>query len=1124
MNLYALNNAIGVLPRWLRQTLLVMRITTLILITTLLQVSASSFAQKITFAKRSATLKEIFKEIRTQTGYNVLYSDTKIDDDQTLSVNFNDTDLKEVLKVCTADLSLVYTIDDKNIIISKKEPTFLERVVDRWVSIDVRGRVTDAEGKSLPGASVKVKATGRMVSTDGKGEFFLRGVEEGAVLVVSFIGYLQRELRVEKELGNVALEMSDSKLDEVQVIAYGTTTRRLSTGNISTVKAEDIAKSPVQNPLLALQGRIPGIMIEQSTGYANSAVKVRIQGQNSIKKGNEPLYVIDGVPYVSQLLSAIDNNILGNNGTVVGGNPLSFINPNDIEGIDVLKDADATSIYGSRAANGAIIITTKKGKSGDTRINASIQNGWAQVSRKLDLLSTEQYLKMRREAKINDNSPIVANDQFGDVDLIYWPQTKQTDWQKELIGGTAKQFDASLSASGGTQNTQYLLSGAYHKETTVVPGNLGDQKGTFHFNVGSSSKNDRLKIVFSANYLFDQNKIPTADLTNEALLLAPNAPDLYSADGKLNWETVTSSSGAIFNTWNNPLIFTSRKYVSRSSNLISNLNIAYEILPGLIARSSFGYTTLQVKESSTTPIDILAAHVRTITQRGSKFADNNINSISIEPQLNYQNIIGPGKVELLLGTSIYQNNQNGKILRATGFNSDLILEDLKSASTITAESTTIVKYRYNALFARLNYNLQDKYILNFNARRDGSSRFGPENRFHNFGSVAAAWLFSNTEFVKTKMPILSFGKLRVSYGTTGNDQIDDYGYLSLYQATNDNGVPYQGIKGLQPRAHENPYLQWEETRKFQIGLDFSLFKDKIIAALNYNYNRSSNQLLNYSLPPSTGFESISANFPAVVQNKGYEVLLNSDILKGKKLNWSTGFNITVPKNKIVEFKDLASSIFANTYVIGKSINIQKLYEFAGVNPTTGIYQFINAEGSLVSRPVDPTDRIKLITPDPILYGGFTNSLTFNGLTLDFLFQFVKQKTRNSIALGNNTPGSMLNQPSILLNRWQDIDQHTAIQKVTSGGDINAVLGKLIYADGSDALWGDGSYVRLKNVSLSYQLSNLWQEKVHLKGALIYLQGQNLLTITNYNGLDPETKSSTVLPPLRVFTMGIQITL
>jgi len=395
---------LGIPPGYIYKILLIMRLTTVLLIATIMQVSAGSFAQKISLNERSAPLEKIFDKIRLQSGYDFLFNRELLKTAKPVDIKIKNADIEDALAICFKGQPFTYTLEEKTIVIKAKTPTFLERLADRWAAIDVHGRVVDQEGKPLAGATVKVKGTGKSVSTNGKGEFYLEKVEEeGAILVVSFIGYVSKEVGAAKEMGNVVLELSNSKLDEVQVIAYGETTRRLSTGNISSVTAEDIAKSPVSNPLLAIAGRVPGVFIEQATGVPGSGIKITIQGQNSIANGNDPFYVIDGVPYTSQLLHPL-NGIQGSSGMrfAAAGNPLSLINPLDIERIDVLKDGDATAIYGSKAANGAILITTKKGSAGKTKLNVNIQQGWSTIATKNKLMNTDQYLHMRRQAIIND--------------------------------------------------------------------------------------------------------------------------------------------------------------------------------------------------------------------------------------------------------------------------------------------------------------------------------------------------------------------------------------------------------------------------------------------------------------------------------------------------------------------------------------------------------------------------------------------------------------------------------------------------------------------------------------------------------------------------------------------------
>jgi len=1117
MNKYAFNQ--GMPYCWLPpKILLIMKLIIVMMTTCLMQVTAATFAQKLTYSKKGASLEEIFKEIKKQTGYNVLYSPEKVDDTKKIDVYFKEAALPEVLEKVVSGQALEYTINDKNISLKPKESTFLERLANRWASIDASGRVVDSENRPLPGASVKVKKTGKGVSTDKDGRFFLRGVEEGAVLVVSFIGYLPKEVNASTNMGNIVLEQSLSKLDEVQVIAYGTTTQRLSTGNVTTIKADVIEKQPVNNPLLALQGRVPGLFIEQATGFAGTGVKVRIQGTNSLANGNEPLYVVDGIPFPSQLIGGTGNNILNGSGvegfTSSNGSPLNYLNPSDIESIDILKDADATAIYGSRAANGAILITTKKGKAGEIRVNANLQAGLGKVGRRLDLMNRDQYLEMRNEALKNGG---LTTPRSTDYDLNgVWDNSHETDWQRELIGGTAKYRDLQTSVSGGNATTTFLVGAMYHKEGNVFPGNYENQKNSVHFNINSTSNNQRFKLQLSGSYLKDNNSLPQVDLTSSAMTLAPVAPSLFNAEGGLNWQP---GPGFVSTFTSNPMQYIYSKFNNKTSNLIANSTLSYQILPGFEVKSNFGYNNIGSKIISYKTSKAMIPEYG--IYRTSDFADIRMESWSVEPQLTYTKIVQKHKIDLLLGMTIQQKNQDATTINGGGFGSDQIMEDIKSATVLTPLSSINSRYKYHAVFARVNYNWQDKYILNLTGRRDGSSRFGSENRFHNFGAMGAAWIFSQEQLFARHFSFLSYGKLRASYGITGNDQIPDYQFLNLYDAVSAT-VPYQGAIGYRPTGLTNPFLQWEETRKLQFGLDLGFLKDRILFSGNYNRNLSSNQLQFFALPITTGFLGAQTNFPAKVENTGWELTLSSKNINKRSFQWSSSFNLTVPKNKLLEYPGYDFSGSYSEYLLGQSVNIHQFYHFLGIDPANSAYNFKSRSGNTITTINDPSNRYILINPDPKFYGGFQNTFVYKGIQLDVLFQFTKQTGRDYF-LGPNPAGLFVaganNQPVWQLDRWQKPGDEKNYPKYISSGST------LFYRNiksNSDAVWSDASYIKLKNLSLSCQLPQKWKSAAHLSSCKLYVQGQNLLTITNYKGLDPESKSSLSLPPLRVITIGVQV--
>jgi TonB-linked SusC/RagA family outer membrane protein len=1104
-------NKMGVPPGYARKFLLIMRLTTVILFITFMQVSAAGFAQQVTLNEHNASLESVLKKIRQQTGYDMIFDRQLVLKANPITVNVQDVSVEVALAKVVDGQVLDFTVADKTITIKQKERTLLDKIKAVLTpAIDVRGQVVDEQNNPMPGVTIKTKDESRLVITDKNGNFFLSSVDEKAIMVISSVGYITREIAANADLKLVRMELSNSRLDEIQVIAYGQTSQRLNTGDVSTVSAKEIAQQPVDNPLLALEGRVPGLFISQANGLPGGAVNVQIRGQNSIQSGNDPLYVIDGVPYVSQLLPG-QGYILGSSNYEAPGNPLSYLNPADIETISVLKDAGATSIYGSRGANGVILITTKKGKAGQTKVDVNVQNGYGEVTRKLQLLNTPEYLEMRNEALKNDNiAPSLAN---GDYDLLQWDTTRYTDWQKVLLGNTAHYTDAQATISGGSETTQFLIGAGYHRQTVVFPGDFADQKGSMHFSLNNTSTNKKFNVLLTGSYVYGNNQLPDIDLTSVALSLAPDAPPLINPDGSINWAPNSAGTSTILN----PLARELNTYQNKTNNLVANMVVSYTIIPGLNIKSSFGYTNMQTTEFALFPLSSVAPEYRAISQNGATYVNNNINSWIIEPQASYEKAIGKGKLNLLIGSTIEQNNSNGQQVNGGGYTSDQLLGDIESAATLVAAGSVASVYKYNALFGRVDYNWDDEYLIDLTERRDGSSRFGPANEFHDFEAAALGWIFTKIPALEKQLPFLSYGKLRMSYGTTGNDQIGDYQYLSLYSAVYAGGGSYQGTEGLAPNRLSNPDLQWELTRKFEAGLEMGFLKDRILFTASYSRNRSSNQLLGYSLPEITGFEQVTENFPATVQNTSLEFTLNTTNIKSSEFMWKSNINLTVPRNKLIAFPNLATSSYSDYLIIGQPVTVQKVFHYEGVDPATGQYKFAST-----TNPFNPDyaqDQTVLESTLPSFYGGFQNSISYGDVTLDFLFQFVKQIGSNSLYSGN-IPGTFdANQPVAVLNRWQKPGDIAEFQRFNS--DYSIATG--YYDKGSsDAAFSDASYIRLKNVSLSWNLKKSWITAIHVQNIRLFLQAQNLLTFTKYQGLDPETLTNNSLPPLRVITTGLQV--
>jgi TonB-linked SusC/RagA family outer membrane protein len=1104
-----------------RQTLLAMKLTVILLLIAF-HVSADGYTQVVTLDKKNAPLTEVFKEIRQQTGYDFFYELTWLEKAKPVTINVNNIPLTEALNLCFKDQPLTYSITGTTIVLKLKPAPAQLTMFKTPDGFDVRGVVLDENSAPLQGVNVMVKGTDKSTSTNNRGEFHVKNIQSNSVLVVSSVGYSRQEVAVNNRTElRIQLKVAIGTLDEVQFVAYGTTSKRLNTGNVASLKASDIEKQPVQNPLLALQGRVAGVAITQTNGFAGGAVQIRIQGQNSIGNGSDPLYVIDGVPIDAQLPRTGLDFVLASTGPKGGGgwgNPLNYLNPADIESIEVLKDADATAIYGSRAASGAILITTKKGKAGVMKFDLNMQVGFGKMTRRVDMLNTRQYLDMRYEAFANDGidwtSPLVSAN-----DLKVWDTTRYTNWQDELLGGTAKYTNLSASVSGGTATSRYLISGTYHKETTVFPfsDDFADKKGAVHFNVDANSANNTFKLQFSGNFMADNNQLPSNDITQYALLLEPHAPALLNEDGSINWAPDASGNTTLSDA--NVMINRYLKYLNKTYNLVSSLMLGYTILPGLEVKSSMGFNYMQTNDFSPAPLIAVAPELRATTLRGAAFGDRNIKSWTIEPQVSYSTTISKGKLELLMGSTFLDKKANSGYIYGSGQLSDELLDDIQAAANVYTGMSAGSNYKYNAFFGRFNYNWRDKYILNINGRRDGSTRFGANNRFHNFGSVAGAWIFSNEKFMQDKAGFISFGKLRGSYGTTGNDQIGDYRFLSLYNLYPNAPVPYQGITPLVPAGLPNPDLQWEETRKLQLGLDLGFWQERLVVNATWARNRSSNQLLQYSLPNITGFASYNINFPATIQNRSLELTITGKIFQHKRFNWTSSTNLTLPQNKLVSFPNLSSSTYANTLIIGKPVDVVTYFHYLGVAHGTGDYLFADKNGHPTLTPKSPIDQTTLISRFPQFYGGLQNNITYKSVQLDFLFQFVKQTGYNDVAFWNSSryPGmfarGVSNQPVTVLDRWKKTGDNASVARfrtVEAPGIIN-----------SDRRFADASFIRLKNVALSWELPQQWIDKAHFRSCRIYIHGQNLLTITNYKGLDPEGQGMATLPPLTVLTIGLQ---
>jgi TonB-linked SusC/RagA family outer membrane protein len=965
-------------------------------------------------------------------------------------------------------------------------------------SRELHGKITDEQGLVLPGATIKIMGQNAAAMSDTEGKFTINALTPRGTLVVSFVGYQTTSIFFTSDLSElfiIQLKVNASSLNEVQVIGYGTTTKRLNTGSVSTISAVEIEDQPVTNVLSALSGRAAGVFVQTTNGLPGGNVNIQIRGKGSITAGTAPLYIIDGVPFGSTIGGSFTSagGVLGLssvNGTV---SPFNSLNPDDIESISILKDADATSIYGSRGSNGVVLITTKKGKIGKTKVDINISQGIDKAADLPRLLNLGQYLQIRNEAFINDGLTPSNDPNSGNYapDLTVWSSNYSTNWSKYLIGNTGHITDAQVSISGGSEENSFNLGGHFHSESTYLTGNNLYQRGGIHFNFNHTSSDKKFYVQFNNSLLFDNNRLSNPPDLATDLLLPPNYP-LYDATGNYNW------------FYTNPAAETQAISLANTNNIVDNILLSYKILPGLTIKTSAGYNQIILKQTQEFPTVALYPGTTNYTN----FGDNSTRSFIIEPQITYDHRFKKSALNLLIGGTYQNTLSKGSQIIAGDFSSESLMNNFSSAQTFNLLNS-YTQYKYESVFGRATYNYDEKYILNATVRRDGSSRFGPGNQFGNFGSVGAAWIFSEEGFIKNNLPFLSFGKFRTSYGLTGNDQIADYQYLSTYGSS---GYTYQDLSGLKPNRIANSQFHWETTRKLEFGLDFGILKDRLLFTIDYYRNRSDDQLVNYKIPYLTGFATYQANLPADVQNKGWEFEVTSKNIQNNSFTWSTTFNLTIPKNTLLSFENLATSSYAQTLLIGYDITRIYGIRFTGVDPATGLANYAPQSGSTSSDPYY-YNTIGKRTPD--FYGGIGNSFTLKRWQLDIFGQFAKQ-----MALGGlpNSPGLLLNNNAVVLNRWQKPGDQTNIPLSSTNPDYNYTS--------SSANYFDASYFRIKNVALSYTLPSKWLEKTKISSLRIYFQGQNLLTFWHKNSalLDPESGATPNLPPAKTFMTGIRLTL
>jgi len=1062
-------------------------------------------ARRLTYRQNDMPVEQLFRVIYEQTGMTAFYNDEQLNSYERVSVNCKNEPLDNVLARLLRKRGMAWCYRKDVFVIAYKRDGdvdlgYLPGEDKRMIS----GMVVNEKGAPLDAVAVMTgdKLNGMSTAKDGK--FLLREVEPDTRLLVQRAGYKPMILSSYADSIYIQMIPMIAPLQEVNVtgIVQGTLT-----GSISQVKSKEIAESPVNNVLGALQGRVPGLYINQTTGLPGGGYRIRLRGKNSIESNSDPLILVDGVPFPSVSFNENFFNVGTTTGANVAPSPLNLLSVNDIESIQILKDADATAIYGTRGANGVILINSKQPdvstKGAVTTVN--FYQGIGKATNLVHYLDTKQYLEMRREAFKNDG---MDPDPAVDHDLLKWDPNRYTDWQKEMIGGTANIKDGSVELKGGSKHFGYRASGLYRQESTVYPSeNFKYKKGGGMLQLRFSSKNEKLKMELAGNYVTDQNRLPTVDLTALSTT-PPNAPRVYTDEGKLNFAD---------STFDNPYAFLLRTSKAKSGNFRTFLNTSWEPLKDLIFSADLGGSSIKIDETQIIPARSWLPSNGYSNYGVSYFYANRFVNGLMDLRASWKKTIGQEQFWLIAGARAQFEGQLKTGYRATEYTGDdKSMEDINSGGTVERLDSTGTDYQNQSFYGRLEYKHADKYFLSLTFNRDGSSRL--TRSYSNFGAIGAGWVFTRESWFKENN-ILSFGKLRGSYGITGNDQ-----YIrNLSRSTYVWGMPYAEKNMQSATAGYVRSDGWEKIRKIELAVDLGLLQDQILFTFCYYNNRSTDQLLTGRFQTIGRVASkdvyMPVNVPAVVKNTGFEIDLQGVVFRNSSVTWSTNVNLSIPKNELVSFPFLEQSFYKYFYGKGVSLDALMGYRLKDVSPRTGVYQFEDKGGNGILQE----DRNFAKELGPFLYGGWYNHVRYNNFEVSCLFRYTRQNNYSyQYAPVIYAPGGMSNQPVAVLDRWQQSGDLTTVQKYTAtfGSDAANAYGQALE---SDQRLTSANYLRLQSVVLAFHLQQKKLVRTKIKSCKLYVQGLNLFTITGYKGRDPEVSAGPDnYPSLRVITAGMQI--
>ena len=938
----------------------------------------------------------------------------------------------------------------------------------------VTGRVTDDKGAPLSNVSVTVKGTTTGTVTGADGTYTLNVPESGRILVFSAVDMGTREYTIGTQSTiNSSMTTADRSLQEVVVVGYGTKIRKDVTSSISKVTNRDFENLPLPSFESALQGRAAGVFINQGSGKLGQGLNVRVRGISSISANQQPFVVIDGVPVVSQALGSATEP----------DNPLATLNPDDIESIEVLKDAASSAIYGARASNGVILITTKSGRAGKTRVNFGAFTGWSEPTKKQKFLNADQYRELFTVAAENSAFGVLdpAEEFEAETGTDDWNSTNNANWADEAFQkGSIRQYNLSLS--GGDARTKFLLSGSWNDQKGIILMNRLD-RGTARLNLDHTLNN---RIRFGTNLSLSRSvndRVPGDNaFTNPLQLNAiPPLHAIYGADGKYNPNTlyynVLIEQGASEN-------------LATTYRSISNVFGEVNILPGLMFRSQVGLDWNNLQERQFEGKETLDG------APGGLAFENQVTStiVTYTNTFNFRKALGElHDLDGLAGMEYQRGSLSGASVQGRAFPNNRFTR-IASAAIIESGSSSETGFSFASYFARANYKFKDRYLLGASFRVDGSSRFSEQERYGVFPSVSAGWILTEENFLNNSK-LLSFLKLRGSFGRTGNAEIGNFSALTLY-----SGSAYADVAGLVASQIGVPDLRWERTDQLDLGLDFGFLNNRISGEIDYFNKNTKDLLLNVPLPAVNGFTNVTKNIGSM-ENSGWEFVINGNILTGP-FKWTASANISTYENKVTK---LVAPVPAGSRTLGRLAVGQPFGQFygrkyMGVDPDNGDALYMTADGKTTNDYSLGVDTV-LGNPNPDYYGGFNNRFSFKGFDLDVQCQFVKGADVYNIAgFFQSVNGDYFdNQTVDQMNYWKQ------------PGDITDIPQPRLYAGngaGKSSRWvQDGSYFRIKTVNFGYNIPRKILNRAKIESARVYVAGTNLLTLTDYKGYDPEVNTT-----------------